>query len=142
MKVFSRLLLITTIISFSACTMFENPKVQAGAIGGVAGAGIGAGTGALVGSAIANGDVTASALLGAGLGLPAGVVAGVAYINYVQDKELRDNNNVILENQEYLAARQAELEESRQNVEAELIDTRIDETRRDYMFTGPTLGGY
>ena len=129
---------------FTGCTSFYSlsPYTQAASVGGLAGGTIGAGTGALVGSLISNGNVGQSALLGTAIGIPAGIALGLGYQYYEEEREIGDNNEIIEQNHDYIVSRQAEIDRIRGALKDESFEVKPNENRKEYIYTGPSIGVY
>ena len=136
------LLGFVALLGVSGCSLFEDPYVTSGTVGGVAGAGIGAGAGALIAESMVRGDVGESALVGGAIGLPLGILAGVAYQSYKEQRELDDNSQKIRENYEYIKRRQQEIDRTREEISEDSFAIKPDREMRTYIFTGPTIGMY
>lgn len=112
------------------------------AIGAVGGGLAGAGTGAIVGAVIANGDVAASALLGGAIGIPAGLAIAAIYDYHSEVSVKERQQQLIMENQEELFARQREIDLLREKIRNEGPHGDPAEGLRDYQYNGPTYGNY
>lgn len=137
-----RCLLALLVVAVSGCGETPPNSLEYGAIGGASGAAVGAGTGALIGAALANGDVAASALLGAGIGLPIGIVLGVAYAASEEQDELEARDSLIASNNEEIMEREEELRRLRLRAVDESSDIQLDESRREELYTGPSVRPY
>ncbi len=137
---FSFIFLATFLTSCAGTT--GSAALDSGLIGGVAGTALGAGTGALIGEAMSNGDVEESALLGGAIGLVSGIAIGAA-VHHYQEQSLIDGNDAqIQSNMEYLQSSQREIDGLRENLEADSYAIQPDESRREYLYDGATVGQY
>lgn len=132
--------LIWVIISMASCSTLKREAgkdpVTDGLVGGLAGAT----AGGLTGAVIANGDVAASALLGAGIGVPAGILMGMAYQWYFVERVYERNKDVLEENEMTLARNRAIIEEYRKELMAEADNFQPDPEKKEYLYSGPSLG--
>jgi hypothetical protein len=138
---------ILSIISLSllACstgTISDEPYVDKGVKGGLAGGIIGSGTGAIIGATISNGDVVASTLLGGGIGLPVGVALGLIMQSNNEESELAANNKIIESNYQSILDRQRQIDNLREEIEADYKSIKLDKEKREYLYTGEILGNY
>ncbi len=131
-------LILGASVALGGCGFHAKPL----AIGAVSGGLAGAGTGAIVGAVIANGDVAASALLGGAIGIPAGLAIAAIY-DYNSELSVKERQQqLIMENQEELFARQREIDLLREKVRNEGPRGDPAEGLRDYQYDGHTYGNY
>jgi hypothetical protein len=131
-----KLILITSMLV--GCSITSNPTLMEA---GLAGGALGAGSGALIGSVIKDGNVWKSAGLGALIGVPTSLAVSKYYTDYVEEKKLREEQQLIVDQQQEIFSNERKLERLR-NQTFNDSSVELDESRRNVQFDGETLGSF
>lgn len=139
----NHVLISLVLLTAAGCgTTAPSPVFDSALIGGVAGSALGAGAGALIANNIDGGEVGESALLGGAIGLAAGAAIGAVYEQVKYERVVSANQEQIDANTAHIRTTQIEAEIERQRLLAESSHQAIDQSTRERLYDGPTIGQY